>query len=178
MPKFWLFCSMSELISLPRIAWIHQPDMESQSLPTTLINCFLSIPCSNTRCTASNPYINHSSSVDNIKYSCLILFFILFSFATKVGSPQQREPITVSPYYLATLSTFPVRGNRSTRRKPTIFSRALIILFSHEDWGWVQIKMNLTGNRTRNLRGERQVVWPLHHRSPCGPLHNPDTFFT
>ena len=28
------------------------------------------------------------------------------------------------------------------------------------------IKMNLNGDRTRNLRGERQVVWPLHHRSP------------
>ena len=45
--------------------------------------------------------------------------FFLFNFATRAGSPQQREPISVSPYYLPTLSTFPVGGNRSTRRKPT-----------------------------------------------------------
>ena len=30
-----------------------------------------------------------------------------------------------------TLSTFPVGGNRSTRRKPTTFGRALTMLFSH-----------------------------------------------
>ena len=28
------------------------------------------------------------------------IFFILFSFATRAGSPQRREPITVGPYYL------------------------------------------------------------------------------
>ena len=59
-----------------------------------------------------------------------------------------------------------VGGNRSTQRKPTTFGRALTMLFSHEDWVWVHIKINLTGNWTWNLRGERQVVWPLHHRSP------------
>ena len=57
------------------------------------------------------------------------LSFFLFSFATREGSPQQREPITVGPYYLTPLSTFPVGGNRSTRRKPTTFGRALTILF-------------------------------------------------
>ena len=88
----------------------------------------------------------------------MYLFFYLFSFATRAGSPQQREPITVGPYYLTPLSTFPVGGNRSTWRKPTTFSRALTILFSHEDWVRVHIKMNLTGDRTQNLRGERQVV--------------------
>ena len=29
---------------------------------------------------------------------------------------------------------------------------------SHEDWVRLHIKMNLTGDRTRNLRGERPVV--------------------
>ena len=53
-----------------------------------------------------------------------------------------------------TLSTFPVGGNRSTRRKPTTFGRALTILFSHEDW----VQVHLTENRTRKLRGERRVV--------------------
>ena len=96
-----------------------------------------------------------------------IRFIYSFSFATTAGSPQQREPITVCPYYLNPLSTFPVKGNRSTRRKPTTFGRALTILFSHEDWVRVHIKMNLTGDRTQNLRGERQMVWPLHQtRSP------------
>ena len=93
-------------------------------------------------------------------------YFILFSFATRAGSPQQHEPITVDPYYLTPLSTFPVGGNRCTRRKPTTFGRALTILFSHEDWVWVHIKVNLTGDQTRILRGERQVVWPLHDRNP------------
>ena len=41
----------------------------------------------------------------------------LFSYATRAGSPQQREPITVGPHYLTHPATFPVGGNRSTRRK-------------------------------------------------------------
>ena len=61
------------------------------------------------------------------------------------------------------LSTFPVGVYRSTQRKPTTFGRALTIPFSHEDWVWVHIKMNLAGDQTRNLRGETQVVWSLHH---------------
>ena len=95
-------------------------------------------------------------------------FLFLFSFTTRAGwrSPRQREPITVGPYYLTHPVSFPMGGNRSTRRKPTTFGRALTILFSHENWVRVHIKMNLTGDRTRNLRGERRVVWPLHHRSP------------
>ena len=59
------------------------------------------------------------------------------------------------------LSTFPMGENRSTRRKPTTYGRALTILFSHEDRVQVHIKMNLTGDGTRNLRSERRVVWPL-----------------
>ena len=58
-----------------------------------------------------------------------------------------------------TLSTFPVGGNRSTRRKPTTFGRALTILFSHEDW----VRVYLTGDRTRNLGGERRVVRSDHY---------------
>ena len=39
-------------------------------------------------------------------YLCIIYLFIyLFSFAQRGGSPQQREPITVGPYYL----THPVK---------------------------------------------------------------------
>ena len=61
-----------------------------------------------------------------------------------------------------TLSTFSVGGNRSTRRKPMTFGRALTLLFSREDW----VRVHLTGDRTRNLGGGRRVVWPLHHPSP------------
>ena len=56
--------------------------------------------------------------------------FIYLAFATRAGSPQQREPITVT------------------------FGRALTLLFSHEDW----VRVHHTGDRTRNLRGERRVV--------------------
>ena len=41
---------------------------------------------------------------------------------TRAGSPQQLMPITVATF---NLSTFPVGGNRSTRREPTTFRRAL-----------------------------------------------------
>ena len=60
------------------------------------------------------------------------------------------------------LSAFSVGENRSTRRKPTTFGRALTVLLSYEDW----VRVYLTGSRTWNLRGERRVVWPLHYRSP------------
>ena len=41
-------------------------------------------------------------------YECNCSVFIyLFSFATKAGSPQQREPITVGPYYLTHPVNFP-----------------------------------------------------------------------
>ena len=33
--------------------------------------------------------------------------FFLFSFVTRAGSPQQREPITVGPYYLTHPVNFP-----------------------------------------------------------------------
>ena len=94
------------------------------------------------------------------------------TFFIYLASPQgqgHHNSVSQLPYYLTPLSTFPVGGNWSTQRKPTTFGRALTILFSHEDWVWVHIKMNFTGDRTQNLRGERQVVWPLHHRSPTCP---------
>ena len=101
---------------------------------------------------------------------------MLFSFATRSGSPQQHTLITVHIilfFYLAhpqeqghhnsvsqllwaritypTLSTFPAGGNQSTQRKLKTFSRALTILFSNEDW----VHTHLTGDQTRNFRGER-----------------------
>ena len=75
----------------------------------------------------------------------------LFSFATREVSPQQREPITVGPYYSAQPVNFPCgRKPEYPQRKPTTFGRTLTILFSHEDWVRIHIKMNITGDRTRN----------------------------
>ena len=52
-------------------------------------------------------------------------------------------------------------GNRSTRRKPTTFGRALTMLFSHEDWVRVHIKMTLLGIElgTLEVKGE----WSDHY---------------
>ncbi len=52
------------------------------------------------------------------------LFIYLIS-PTRAGSPQQLMPITVGPHYLTHPVNFLVGGNRSTRRKPTTFRRAL-----------------------------------------------------
>ena len=101
----------------------------------------------------------------NTNGNCIFYLFIyLFSFATRAGSPQAHHVFhfpcnSVSQLLWTrinypTLSTFPVGGNRSTRRKPTTFGRALTLLFSHEDW----VRVHLSGDRTRNLRGERRVV--------------------
>ena len=81
-----------------------------------------------------------------IYYFFYFFFTLLFSFGTRAGSPHQREPIDVDPYYLAPLSTFPVGGDRSTWRKPTTFGRALTIHFSYEDWLRVHIRMNHTAD--------------------------------
>ena len=94
-----------------------------------------------------------------------VSFFLFY-----LASPQEQghhNSVSQLPWARITypLSTFPVGGNRSTRRKPTNFGRVLTKLFSPEDWARVHIKVNLTGDRTRNLRGEREVVGPLHHQS-------------
>ena len=72
-----------------------------------------------------------------------IYLFIYLALPTRAGSPRQHMPITVGPFYLTPLSTFPVGGNRSTRGKPTTFGRALTLLFSHEDWVRVALRKYL-----------------------------------
>ena len=52
-----------------------------------------------------------------------------------------------------TLSTFPVGGNRSTR-KTHDFRQSVDYTLAQEDW----VRVHLTGDRTQNLRGERRVV--------------------
>jgi hypothetical protein len=60
------------------------------------------------------------------------IIFIYLALPTRAGSPQQHMPITVGPFTSPTLSTSPVGGNWSTRRKPMTFSRVITLLFSHE----------------------------------------------
>ncbi len=74
-------------------------------------------------------------------------------------------------FILAHPVNFPVGGNRSARRKPTTFGRVLTDSFHmSRALGSSNIEKVLAENRTRNLRGERRVLWPLRHRSP---LHWP-----
>ena len=87
-------------------------------------------------------------SSNKLKYPKFFFLLLLSSFATGAGSPQQREPITMDPYYLSHPVNFPCG------RKPEYPEKTLTILFSHEDW----VRVHLTGDRTRNLRGERRVV--------------------
>lgn len=55
---------------------------------------------------------NAWKSLEDTVYTKVFIFFNLFSFATRVGSAQQREPIIVGPYCL----THPV--NFPCQRKP------------------------------------------------------------
>ena len=92
-----------------------------------------------------------------------IFYSILFYLASPQGQGHYNNVsqllwarITQPP-----LSTFPVGGNWSTRRKPTTFGRALTILFLHEDRVQVHIKMNLPGIKlgTLEVTGE----WSDHY---------------
>ena len=83
-----------------------------------------------------------------------LIYFIYFASPQGQGYHNSVSQLLWARIPCPTLSTFPVGRNRSTRRKPTTFGRALTILFSHEDW----VQIHLTGDRTRSLRGERRVV--------------------
>jgi hypothetical protein len=58
-----------------------------------------------------------------------------------------------------TLPIFPAGGNRSTRRKPTTFGRALTDSFHTSPPGLIE-------NRTHALRRERRLLWRPRHRRP------------
>ena len=98
-------------------------------------------------------------------------FFFLFSFATRAGSPQQREPVTVGPYYLTHPVNFPcgrkpeypdkTHDFRQSVAYTKPFGRALTILFSHEDWVRVNIKMTLLGIELGTLEVKRE--WSDHY---------------
>ena len=77
-----------------------------------------------------------------------LFLYILFSLATGTGSPQQREPNTVGPYYLSHPVNFPCGRKSEYPEKTPTFDRALTRLFSREDW----VQIHLTGDQTWNLR--------------------------
>ena len=81
-------------------------------------------------------------------YELLLLFFIFYlALPQGQGHHNSMSQLLWARSTYPTLSNFPVGGNRSTRRKPTTFGRALTLLFSHEDW----VRVHLTEDRTRNL---------------------------
>ena len=76
---------------------------------------------------------------------------ILFSLATRVGSSQKRQPITVGPYHVSHPVNFPCGGKP---KKSHDVRHSLDYTFSHEDW----VQVHLNGDRTRGLRDEGRVV--------------------
>ena len=86
------------------------------------------------------------------------IYFFLSTSPQGQGHHNSVSQLLWARIFYPTLSTFPVGGNRRTRRKPTTFGRALTILFSHEDW----LRVYLTEDRTQNLRGEKGE-WSDHY---------------
>ena len=56
----------------------------------------------------------------------VLLLFCLFSFVTRAGSPQQREPISVGSYYLNPPVNFPCGRKPEYPEKTTAVARTLI----------------------------------------------------
>ena len=69
---------------------------------------------------------------NNISHPPSIFFYL--AFPQGQGHHNSVSQLLWARSTYPTLSTFPVGGNRSTRRKPTTFGRALTLLFSHENW--------------------------------------------
>ena len=59
--------------------------------------------------------------------------FILFSLATKAGSAQQREPITVGPYYLSRPVNFPCAREPEYPEKTQDIWQS--VDYAHFTWG-------------------------------------------
>ena len=95
-----------------------------------------------------------------ILFYFILFYFILLSFATRARSPQQREPITVGPYYLTHPVNFPC-GRKPEYPEKTHDFRQSVILFSHEDWVRVHIKMTLLGIELGTL--EVKDEWSDHY---------------
>ena len=97
-------------------------------------------------------------SIKNFIFHVCFFLIFLFSLASHKGrAPQQREPITVGLYYLSQTVNFPCWRKPEYPEKTRDY-RQSVILFSHEDW----IQVHLTGDRTRNLRGERKKCCYSH----------------
>ena len=86
--------------------------------------------------------------------------FYLFSFVTRAGSPQQREPIAVGPYYLTPppcqLSLWEETGVPG--ENPRLSAERSLYSFSHEDWVRVHIKVNLTAWGSNSERGDHYTT--------------------
>ena len=85
-------------------------------------------------------------------------FFIYLTFATRAGTPQQREPITVGPCHLTHPVYFPC-GRKPECSEETHDSRQSVDFYSFRmRTGFESHSEILPESRTRYLRGERRVV--------------------
>ena len=108
--------------------------------------------------------ITLSTSYDTYPWAMFLFYFILFSFATRAGSQQQLGPITVGPYYLTHLVNFPCGGKIETGvpgENPRFSAERWLYSFHMRNEFEPTLRWILL--TTQNLRGERQVVWPLHY---------------
>jgi hypothetical protein len=103
-----------------------QPCNKSDNFDKVVTSCQEVVPNLLTTCDKQCEYI--------LLTACWQTCYKMWDFyVCRTGSPQQHLPITVGPFTKPTLSTFPVGGNPSTRRKPTTFGRALT--FTLFTWG-------------------------------------------
>ena len=100
-----------------------------------------------------------------------VLFFNFLVLPQGQGHHNSMSQLLWARSTYLTLSTFPVGGNRSTRRKPTTFGRALTLLFSHEDWvrrfeiGGLKLKPGLSSSCNRFSPWLKLLLTLLTHRS-------------
>ena len=106
--------------------------------------------------------VNTKSSSKTKRGSCSkagpLIYYIYSASPQGQGHHNSVSQLPWARSTYPTLSTFPVGGNRSTRRKPTTFGRALSILLSHEDWVRVYLKLGIEVG-TLEVKGE----WSDHY---------------
>ena len=85
-------------------------------------------------------------------------FLFYFNFATRAGTPQQHEPITVGPYHLTHPVYFPCGRKPECPEETHDFRQSVDFYSFHMRTEFESHSEILPENRTCDLRGERQVV--------------------
>ena len=94
----------------------------------------------------------------NYVHEIFFFFIYLFNFATRIGTPQQREPITVGPYHLTYPVYFPCGRKPECPKETHDFRQSVDFYSFHMKTEFEWHSEILSENRTRDLRGERRVV--------------------